>query len=32
MRVFNVVMALLLVASLIPAFVEIWESAQPLLA
>ncbi|RJN33218.1 LysE family translocator [Nesterenkonia natronophila] len=32
MRAFNIVMALLLVASLIPAFVEIWESAQPLIS
>ncbi|NDK32626.1 LysE family translocator [Nesterenkonia sp. Hz 6-5] len=32
MRVFNVVMALLLVASLIPALGQIWESAQPLLS
>ncbi|WP_211090442.1 LysE family translocator [Nesterenkonia sedimenti] len=32
MRIFNWVMAGLLVASLIPALVEIWESVQPLLS
>lgn len=32
MRTFNVVMALLLVASLIPAFGQIWESVQPLIS
>lgn len=32
MRTFNVVMALLLAASLLPALVEIWDSVQPLLS
>ncbi|GAA1822811.1 LysE family translocator [Nesterenkonia flava] len=32
LRVFNLVMAGLLVLSLVPAFVEIWGSVQPLLA
>lgn len=32
MRAFNVIMAGLLVVSLIPALIEIWESVQPLLS